>query len=238
MARLVAVSSVARVIAVVIRASTRSVLARQCLNWQHQRYVEPAMNAYYGHGLTDMYRRTRGYHAGGPEQTGFAAGGMTEIDATGKVADKRLARIIAAMMKRWKFALTAAGEAGHASNSDHHWGGAIDIIPGAGGSWSMLDKLARAAGWKPNRRCLLVARSAGSAGTQKQATARVITSTCHGRRMARSQVRVARPSKRSSELLSPVLNRSRILRKQRLISCARLPTRSLTIPVAARQGTR
>ena len=58
-------------------------------------YVEPAMNAYYGHGLTDMYRRTRGYHAGGPEQPGFAGGGMVEIDTTGKVAaNKQLARTI------------------------------------------------------------------------------------------------------------------------------------------------
>ena len=49
------------------------------LNWQHQKYVEPALNAFYGHGLTEMFNRTRGYHAGGPEQTGFAAGKLPDV---------------------------------------------------------------------------------------------------------------------------------------------------------------
>ena len=49
------------------------------LNWQHQRYVEPAMNAFYGHGLSDMFARTRGYHAGGPEQPGFARGRLPDV---------------------------------------------------------------------------------------------------------------------------------------------------------------
>ena len=49
------------------------------LNWQHQAQVEPAMHAYYGHGLSDMFRRTRGYHAGGPEQPGFAAGRLPSV---------------------------------------------------------------------------------------------------------------------------------------------------------------
>ena len=57
------------------------------LNWQHQKYVEPAMHMYYGHGLDDMFARTRSYHAGGPEQTGFASGGR---------ADSHLNRLLAA----------------------------------------------------------------------------------------------------------------------------------------------
>jgi hypothetical protein len=124
------------------------------LNWQHQRYVEPAMHAYYGHGLGTMFGRVHGYHAGGPGQAGFAAGtpGHVPLGDTGRwVANSQLARTVLAMMKKWHFALTAAGEMGHAPNSDHHWGGALDIIPGAGGSWEMLDKLARAAGWRPNQ---------------------------------------------------------------------------------------
>ena len=44
------------------------------LNWQHQKYIEPAMNAYYGHGLSSMFDRVRGYHAGGSGQAGFAGG--------------------------------------------------------------------------------------------------------------------------------------------------------------------
>ena len=50
------------------------------LNWQHQRYVEPALNAFYGHGLTELFGRTRGYHAGGRENaTGFAAGKLPDV---------------------------------------------------------------------------------------------------------------------------------------------------------------
>lgn len=122
------------------------------LNYAHQAYVEPAMNAFYGHGLSTMFGRVRGYHAGGPEQPGLAAGGHTEIDGTGKwAANPQLARVIASMMKRYKFAITAAGEGGHSANSDHHWGGALDLVPGTGGSWAMLDQLAKAAGWRPNQ---------------------------------------------------------------------------------------
>jgi phage-related protein len=50
------------------------------LNWQHQSYVEPAMNAYYGHGLGTMFNRVRGYHAGGAGAAGFA-GGRAGTDA-------------------------------------------------------------------------------------------------------------------------------------------------------------
>ena len=49
------------------------------LNWQHQKYVEPALNAFYGHGLTELFGRTRGYHAGGAEQPGFAAGKLPDV---------------------------------------------------------------------------------------------------------------------------------------------------------------
>ena len=45
------------------------------LNWAHQKVVEPALNAYYGSGLSDMFRRVRGWH-GGKAGGGFARGGM------------------------------------------------------------------------------------------------------------------------------------------------------------------
>lgn len=34
------------------------------LNWAHQKMVEPAMRAYYGSGLSEMFKRTRARHAG------------------------------------------------------------------------------------------------------------------------------------------------------------------------------
>jgi len=61
------------------------------LNWSHQAYVEPAMRAYWGFGLDDMFGRTHAYHAGGPEQPGMASGGRS-----GESGDTHLSRLIAA----------------------------------------------------------------------------------------------------------------------------------------------
>lgn len=46
------------------------------LNWAHQGIVEPALRAYYGMGLGDMFARTRGEH-GAARAGGFAGGGYT-----------------------------------------------------------------------------------------------------------------------------------------------------------------
>ena len=59
------------------------------LNWGHQKYVEPAMHAFWGFGLDDMFSRTHGYHAGGSEQTGLASGGRAS-------GDTHLSRLLAA----------------------------------------------------------------------------------------------------------------------------------------------
>ena len=76
------------------------------LNWAHQKYVEPALNAYYGFGLDTLFSRTSAYHAGGPGQaTGFAEGGR----AGG--GDSHWNRLIAAMNKV------------SAKNWPYHWGG-------------------------------------------------------------------------------------------------------------------
>lgn len=97
------------------------------LNWQHQKYVEPAMHAYYGHGLIDMFNRTHGYHAGGAGQ-GFASGGLTGPQGSGAAFTA-----IANFAKK-KFGLTmTAGRTDHNYNtssgnvSDHSWGGAGDF---------------------------------------------------------------------------------------------------------------
>ncbi len=50
------------------------------LNWAHQKMVEPAMRAYYGSGLGEMFQRVRGRHSGsGPTSTmAYAKGGYVQ----------------------------------------------------------------------------------------------------------------------------------------------------------------
>jgi phage-related protein len=114
------------------------------LNWAHQRVVEPAMNAFYGFGLGEMFGHTRAHHAGGPGQ-GFASGGIVPIP--GQPGEKIYSGILPDVMKLIKqYKLTIydglGGSPPHAANSDHKWGGAIDAGPGPGGSWDLVDKLA------------------------------------------------------------------------------------------------
>jgi hypothetical protein len=55
------------------------------LNWAHQRMVEPALRAFYGIGLGDMFRRTRGFHAGtGGVAGAYAGGGFTGPAGSGE----------------------------------------------------------------------------------------------------------------------------------------------------------
>jgi hypothetical protein len=114
------------------------------LNWAHQRVVEPAMNAFYGFGLGEMFGQTRAHHAGGPGQ-GFAEGGIVPIP--GQPGEKIYSGILPDVMKLVRqYKLTIydglGGSPPHAANSDHKWGGAIDAGPGPGGSWDLVDKLA------------------------------------------------------------------------------------------------
>lgn len=101
------------------------------LNATQQRVVEPALNAMYGFGLGDMFKRTRGYHAGGAEQPGFASGGLSGPFGSGAAFTP------IANFAKSKFGLTmTSGRTNHGVNtasgnvSDHSWGGAGDFSNG------------------------------------------------------------------------------------------------------------
>lgn len=101
------------------------------LNATQQKVVEPALNAMYGFGLGDMFKRTRGYHAGGAEQEGYAQGGLTGPFGSG-AAFTPLANFA-----KSKFGLNmTSGRTNHGFNtasgnvSDHSWGGAGDFSNG------------------------------------------------------------------------------------------------------------
>ena len=115
------------------RDAVHTVLGRgeAVLNATHQKVVEPALNAMYGFGLGDLFKRTRGYHAGGAEQQGYASGGLT-----GPFGSAAAFTPIANFAKS-KFGLTmTSGRSNHGFQtasgnvSDHSWGGAGDFSNG------------------------------------------------------------------------------------------------------------
>ena len=113
------------------------------LNWQHQSYVEPAMNAYYGHGLSDMFKRVRGYHAG--DGGGYAQGGIVPIKGMpGESIHSSIAADVQRLIRQYKLLIyDGYAPTGHAAAGEHPKGLAIDAGPGPGGSWDLVGKLAR-----------------------------------------------------------------------------------------------
>ena len=120
------------------------------LNWGHQKYVEPAMQSTYGFGLQELFSRTRGYHAGGPEQGGFAKGGMVPIKGMpNEFIHSSIASDVQYIIKHYKAKITDGyAPTGHAADGEHPKGLAVDIVP-QGNDWGLIDRLAKAAGWKP-----------------------------------------------------------------------------------------
>ena len=70
----------------------------------------------------------------------------------GERVDRRLLRDIRWLRGRYKIHITDGyARAGHAPNGEHPIGVGLDIVPGAGGSWSDIDRLARFAEPRQNR---------------------------------------------------------------------------------------
>jgi hypothetical protein len=102
------------------------------LNWAHQRYIAPAVEAYYGHPFEKTFDRVHGFHAGGMgDAVGFAGGGLTGPAGSGA------AFTAIANFAKQKFGLSmTAGRTNHGYTtstgnvSDHSWGGAGDFSNG------------------------------------------------------------------------------------------------------------
>jgi hypothetical protein len=142
------------------------------LNWAHQSYVEPAMNAFYGHGLGEMFGRVRGFHAGGPEQPGFASGvpAMRKVPApwgqSNEEVNATIYNLLARLQKQYHFLVTDAFDrdhsAGHKSPGHNVTGTAVDMVPGRGGSWNLIEALGR---WAVGKH-MVVGYGAGVPGSQ------------------------------------------------------------------------
>jgi hypothetical protein len=67
--------------------TVRTILGRgeAVLNWAHQKVVDPALRAQYGFGLDELFKKTRGKHAGPPWEMGMARGGFAGgVDGSGR----------------------------------------------------------------------------------------------------------------------------------------------------------
>jgi hypothetical protein len=140
------------------------------LNWAHQSYVEPAMNAFYGHGLGEMFGRVRGFHAGGPGQTGFAAGRAPQFapipGMPGEEANTRIVPLLVKLIRQYHAIVTDAYDrdhsAGHKSPGHNVTGTAADMVPGPGGSWNLIEAMGK---WAVSKG-MIVGYGAGVPGSQ------------------------------------------------------------------------
>lgn len=121
------------------------------LNSFHQRYIDPAVQAFYGHPLGKTFNRLRGYHAGGPEQVGFSGGFAGKSPAgfdtvaipgfPGEFIAKRVVNDAVALARRFHMLITDAfATAGHTGKGHLFYGTAMDTVPGPGGNWAMVNK--------------------------------------------------------------------------------------------------
>ena len=72
--------------------------------------------------------------------------------APGETIDRRLLADIAYLQRRYRVHIVAGyARTGHAKRGEHPIGLAVDIVPGPGGSWADVDRLARWAEPRQNR---------------------------------------------------------------------------------------
>jgi hypothetical protein len=99
------------------------------LNHWHQRAVNAAMSG--RDNLSNIVKRMRGYHAGGPEQLGFAAGGGELFDGHPGNVIPGIRRLIDVMKGRFPLSVTSTTDHSMRTStggiSDHVSGHAVDL---------------------------------------------------------------------------------------------------------------
>lgn len=107
------------------------------LNWGHQHLVEPAMRAYHGFGLNEMFKSSNTSHGFGGAGAGFAKGraGMSTSDLfEGHPSDvaSSLRKLIEIMKTKWPMLMVTATTdhslmTSSGNVSDHSTGHAVDL---------------------------------------------------------------------------------------------------------------
>lgn len=134
------------------RDAIRTVLGRgeMVLNSFHQNYIDPAVQAFYGHPLGKTFNRIRGFHAGGYDSPGFAGGyagkspaGLKTVPIPGFPGEFIAQRVLAdalALIRRFNLFVTDAfARTGHSGPGHLHFGTAMDVTP-RDGNWNNVDR--------------------------------------------------------------------------------------------------
>jgi hypothetical protein len=73
----------------------------------------------------------------------FQRGGLVPIPGQGQLIDRRILKDVMAIIRNYKVRISAGyAPTGHAASGEHPLGLATDIVPGPGGNWGLVDKLA------------------------------------------------------------------------------------------------
>jgi hypothetical protein len=118
-----------------------------------QAFVNSALNSHYGFGLQDLFKRTKSWHRGGPHNNPYlASGGYSGAKLPGGVSvaipgfpgefinSSVLDQALYYARKYKMFITDAFATAGHSGPGHLVSGTAVDYIPGAGGSWDMVER--------------------------------------------------------------------------------------------------
>jgi hypothetical protein len=110
--------------------------------------------------VADVKKQAQMYRDAAKSPTDLQTGGATTqrlpngapwlvaIPGTTARCDSRIARDVMLLMERYKLTLgDCYAPTGHEANGEHPLGLGLDVTPGPGGSWALVERLARDLGW-------------------------------------------------------------------------------------------
>jgi hypothetical protein len=121
---------------------------RAVLAYNHsEAYVQEVMD------WAEKYRGNQGIGTiGGGDSTPVSLDGATwlaPVPGSGEVCDRRIVPDVVWLVETYRLHVgDCYATSGHAAAGEHPLGVGIDLHPGPGGSWELIDKMARDLGWR------------------------------------------------------------------------------------------